>query len=186
MIWPFTKKNEIEARVVGRVDVSKLNSYFVENETVNKADFSGATFDSFTSVGSRFLNCSFENVIFRSICFGAGTVDSIYENCSFNRATINATAPGNARFINCTFENVDFKTIIALNIEMVNCRFSGIIRKGFFNGEVPFSDDRQCLNRQTNMFEGNDFSECKLVDFEFRTNIDLSKQVLPEGWENGT
>ena len=186
MIWPFTKKVAIEDRVSGKVDVSKHNSYYAKSETINKADFSGATFDSFTAVGCRFTECSFENVIFKSICFGAGTVDSTYENCSFNRATINANAPGNARFINCTFENVDIETIIALNIELINCQFSGIIRSGFFNGEVPLSDDRQYLNRQTNMFEGNDFSGCKLVDFEFRTNIDLSKQVLPEGWKNGT
>jgi uncharacterized protein YjbI with pentapeptide repeats len=131
MIWPFTRKGEIEARFVGKVDISKLNSYFVENETINKADFSGATFDCFTAVGSRFLNCSFENVNFKNICFGGGTSDSTYENCSFNRATINASAPGNARFINCTFVNVDIKIIIALNIELIDCRVSGIIRKGF-------------------------------------------------------
>jgi hypothetical protein len=108
----------------------------------------------------------------------------VYENCSFDRSVINATAPGNARFINCTFISVDIKVIIALNIEMINCQFSGIIRKGFFNGDVPLSDDRQYLKRQKNKFEGNDFSGCKLCDFEFRTNIDLDKQVLPGGWQN--
>jgi uncharacterized protein YjbI with pentapeptide repeats len=185
MIWPFSKKLKIKVLSKGTADLSRLNLFSVENTTIKNADYSGSSFDSFTAVNVKFINCNFTSVDFKNVCFGAGLKNSFYENCVFDHASINAIAPGRASFINCSFQNIFIKQIFAFNIEMVNCVVSGVIKKGFFNGEIDKSDYKS-LNRKFNRFEGNDFSNAKLGDFDFRTNICLEKQKLPEGWRNGT
>lgn len=173
----------IRVRSKGFVEINDNDSFFGENKFYKNQDFSNKLFSDFTAVNCKFEDCDFRNVKFRQACFGAGKVDSLYQNCKFDGSDITATAPGNVRFIECSFRDINIYTFIGRNVEVIDCYFSGIIRKAFFNGEVnPHSGI--ALLRTRNEFRGNDFSNCKLVDFAFRTGIDLSRQVLPKGWEN--
>jgi uncharacterized protein YjbI with pentapeptide repeats len=146
-------------------------------------DWSGQTLTRFVPVGCTFRDCSFENAMLDSVCFGGGMEDSRYINCSFNRATITAIAPGHARFEGCTFIDADFTHFLSHTVEFVNCEISGIVRKAFFNGTVP-PEYVASLGRKVNEFRGNDFSGATLVDVVFRTGIELSLQKLPAGWSN--
>lgn len=44
-------------------------------------------------------------------------------------------------------------------------------------------DARATLGRSENEFHGNDFSRMSLRDSDFRTGIDLTQQILPDGDE---
>jgi uncharacterized protein YjbI with pentapeptide repeats len=122
-------------------------------------------------------------MVIESACFGSGKVESIYLDCTFDDSRFSAVTPGIARFERCSFRNVDVSEFLGMGIEMVDCKFSGIIRKGSFNGAVAgrYAD---YLGRTRNEFRGNDFSAVRLGDFDFRTGIDLTQQVLPDGWIN--
>lgn len=166
-----------------KVDLRWVDPQFLRN-THRQKDWSGERFASFFPVGCVFESCLFEGCYFVQACFGGGLEDSRYINCSFDRATICATAPGNASFESCSFRNVDIIELFGQSIEMVNCEVSGIVRKGFLSGTVP-AYAASGLGRITNRFDGNDFSKAGLVDFDFRTGIDLSRQKLPPRWRNG-
>lgn len=161
-------------------DLSFVDPQF-RRRTHRSADWSGHTFDHFVPVGCTFDDCSFENAIFRTVCFGGGLEDTVYVNCSFDRATIRAIAPGNARFEACSFRDVEIIQFCGHTIEMIDCVVSGVIKQAFFNGAVP-DEDIDALGRSRNEFRGNDFSLARFVDVGFRTGIDLSLQKLPEDW----
>jgi uncharacterized protein YjbI with pentapeptide repeats len=165
-----------------KVDLRCVDPEFLR-KTHRGADWSGKRFSSFVPVGCVFESCSFEGCYFADVCFGGGLEDSRYLGCSFDRVTIRAVAPGNARFESCSFRNVEIIELFGRCIEMVDCEVSGIVRKAFFNGTVP-PDIAPDLRRNTNAFEGNDFSNATLIDVDFRTGIDLSKQKFPVGWRN--
>lgn len=167
-----------------QVDLRWVDPNFLRQKHRN-ADWSGRRFDTFVAVGCVFDSCLFEGCAFQQACFGGGLEDSRYVNCSFDRSTIRAIAPGNARFESCSFMNVEIIDMLCHSIELVNCRFSGVIRRAFFNGEV-LGDHAPDLGRTRNAFEGNDFADARFVDVAFRTGIDLSKQKLPTGWRNET
>jgi hypothetical protein len=65
-------------------------------------------------------------------------------------------------------------------VELVDCTFTGRLRKAIFNGSVP-EEQRSTAGRARNEFCGNDFSAMDLVDVAFRTGIDLSLPRLPTG-----
>jgi uncharacterized protein YjbI with pentapeptide repeats len=164
------------------VDLSRVDPRFLR-KTYKEADWSGQDLNHFVPVGCRFEGCRFDNANLFDVCFGGGMEDSVYINCTFDRSTIRATAAGNARFTSCTFRNVDIQEFFALRVEMVDCEFSGIVRKAYFNGTVP-QESAAVLKRTRNVFQGNDFSKAQLIDVAFRTGIDLTLQKLPPGWKN--
>lgn len=82
--------------------------------------------------------------------------------------------------VDCSFERATIESWFCFAVEVVNCRFSGRLKRAVFNGAVP-QDKQRDTGRVMNQFEGNDFSMASLVDVGFRTGIDLSKQRLPEG-----
>ncbi len=166
------------------VDLSCVDPNFLR-KSHRKVDWSGTRFDNFIPVGCTFESCLFEGCTFFHACFGGGLEDSSYTNCSFDRSTIHATAPGIARFISCSFLDVEIVEFLGHAIEMIDCKFSGVMRGVFFNGEVhPLVYPG--LARKRNRFEGNDFSAARFGDVCFRTGIDLSRQKLPAGWHNET
>lgn len=165
-----------------QVDLSCVDPMFLR-KTYRMTDWSGKKFEDFVPVGCRFESCLFESCDFRQVCFGGGLEDSHYISCSFDRSTIRATAPGNARFEKCSFQNVEIVEFLSHSVEMINCKFSGVIRTAFFNGAV-LADVAPGLGRSRNAFEGNDFSNARLDDVCFRTGIALSNQQLPAGWRN--
>lgn len=153
---------------------------FFDRSRLADSDFSGRTLSRFTSVGSTFERCRFDGARLTSVGFGSGKETSLYRDCSFDRARLTMVPGGYARFENCSFRNVDIRQWFCFAVELVNCTFTGRIRKAFFNGTVP-EDDRDVAGRTRNEFRGNDFSGCRLDDVAFRTGIDLRAQRLPDG-----
>src|SRR5690349_20591832 len=116
------------------VDFSCVDPNFLR-KTHRMVDWSGRRFDDFIPVGCAFESCSFEGCTFVHACFGGGLEDSSYTKCTFDRSTIQSTAPGIARFISCSFLNVEIIEFLGHAVEMVDCKFSGVLRGAFFNGE---------------------------------------------------
>lgn len=112
--------------------------------------------------------------------FGAGSVASVYLDCSFDGSRLRAPSPGIARFERCTFRDVKLREVIAMDLEFVDCIFTGRADKCVFNGTVRDSR-RAMLGRSRNEFRGNDFAAMEFRDVSFRTGIDLSQQQLPSG-----
>ena len=154
----------------------------LENANLRNESYAGRVLAQFVSVGSKFTKCDFRNIKVMQACFGGGQVDSIYIECVFDGSQICAKAPGFAVFERCSFENVVFIELNCRNVEFIDCKFSGEIRKGFFNGTTS-NEARNALQRHSNRFRGNNFQHSKLGDVAFRTGIDLTQQILPIGEE---
>jgi len=150
---------------------------FLDHVTQHGTDYSGRKLRMFTSVGSRFENCTFNKATVLDFRFGAGMEQSEYINCSFDHARLDVGG-GFARFVECSFQNADIRNWICFAVEMIDCMFSGTLRQVIFNGTVP-AEKRQFVGREHNEFRGNNFSALKLMDVTFRTGIDLTKQRLP-------
>jgi uncharacterized protein YjbI with pentapeptide repeats len=166
-----------------KVDLSCVNPRFLRRSYKN-VEWSAQELQHFVPVGCLFESCKFEDADMLHTCFGGGLEDSVYVNCSFDRSTITAVAAGNARFTSCSFLNVNIVAFFANSVEMVDCRISGIVREAVFIGTVP-KDRAPALKRVKNRFEGNDFSEARLLDVDFRNGIDLRLQKMPAGWKSG-
>lgn len=143
-------------------------------------DFSRRSLSMFTSVGSRFESCRFDNMRIKQASLGSGGEVSEYVNCVFDGARMTFGPGGFASYVNCSFRDVRLREWICFNVEMVNCVFTGQLKGAIFNGTVRPQDVPRA-NRKTNKFYGNDFSGMELIDVAFRTDIDLSKQRLPTG-----
>jgi hypothetical protein len=169
---------KVKTRSRGRV--SNLPSDILDlrdSEYVGK-DFSDRQIDKLTVVNCRFVDCSFENTVFRQASFGAGGKESTYVNCSFAGAKITATAPGNTYFESCDFSNVKIEEFLGLEAQFIDCTFSGVLKKCVFQRRIPDAD-QQLAGRELNEFRGNDFSAAKFHDVDFRAGIDLNEQKLP-------
>ncbi|GAA0680690.1 hypothetical protein GCM10009429_00770 [Dyella marensis] len=153
----------------------------VDQQTLDGESFRGERWPDFVAIGSTFNHCDFSNTRFEQACFGGGIDQSRYVDCCFDGAEIYASAPGNARFERCTFRNAKIQVFRGIDAEFIDCLFSGVIKKGFFNG-TPLQDrPTRPPSREYNEFRGNDFSSAKLLDVSFRTGIDLHLQQLPKG-----
>jgi hypothetical protein len=169
-------------RSKGRIKIRPSQLVVLEHDSLEGADFSGRKLLQFAAVGARLKACKFENVRIESAAFGAGREVSEYINCNFDGARIQFAAGGYSRFVGCSFREAVLTGWFCFATELVDCTFTGRIRKAVFNGTVP-EVDREVVGREKNEFHGNDFSGCDLVDVGFRTGIDLSRQLLPTGPE---
>lgn len=143
-------------------------------------DYSNRVVRSASILNSTFIGCNFERLIVKpgSICFGAGKIASEYIDCSFDHSKF-VYVSGIARFVHCSFKNVIINEMFALTMEFIDCFFSGKFKNVVFDIKLQ-EKDRKILGRDTNQFEGNDFSECKLNDnVAFRGGIDFHKQKMP-------
>lgn len=134
----------------------------------------------FSSDGCRFERCDFEGAVIESASFGAGRQVSEYVGCSFDGAKLRMGPGGYAKFVDCSFDETAIEAWFCFAVEVVDCRFSGRLKKVVFNGTVP-ADKQAIVDRVVNQFERNDFTRATLTDVGFRTGIDLSKQRLPGG-----
>ncbi len=171
---------EFEARSVGYQRISAGDRVVLSSQHLVGADFQGAHIAQFSSDGCRFEECNFEGAVIDSASFGAGHQISEYVGCSFDGAKLRMGPGGYARFVDCSFNKTVIEHWFCFAVEIVDCRFSGRLKKVFFNGTVPL-EDRIDVRRKSNQFEGNDFSKATLIDVAFRTGIDLSRQRLPKG-----
>ena len=169
-----------QARVVGRTAIRDDRRLVIKHESVKGADYSGRKLDQLVTVGARLEGCRFERVRVDDAALGAGGELSEFIDCSFNGARMRLGSGGHTRFVRCSFRDVDLKDWFCFAVELVDCTFSGRLRKAFFNGTVP-EHDREVARRKHNEFWGNDFSAMDLIDVAFRTGIDLGRQHLPSG-----
>ena len=143
----------------------------ITNKRVTSKSYSGKSISKFLAVGSEFVNCSFDNMKIKEICFGGGTKQSQYFNCTFDKSVFSSYVPGIARFQNCSFKNVKIKKLFCVDVEMINCVFSGELQQGNFVGIHRNIDGSSSVNE----FRGNDFVNLKLGDVGF-IDIDLTLQ----------
>jgi hypothetical protein len=165
---------------VGKANINKSQCVVLDHEQLRDVDFSGRKLVQFSSVGSRLEACRFDKTKIEDASFGGGREMSEYVDCSFNGGRIRFGPGGYARFLRCSFRDVDLRDWFCFTVELINCTFSGRMRKAFFNGTVP-EEKRANAGRERNEFRGNDFSEMILIDVAFRSGIDLTQQKLPFG-----
>ncbi|MDX1507090.1 MAG: hypothetical protein R3358_02340 [Woeseiaceae bacterium] len=170
----------IQARSVGRVEIDPDSHQVIDGERIANRSFDGVELEKFTAINSRFTNCTFVDARIRDACWGGGRKRTDYVECSFDGAQFGSISPGNARFVDCSFDNVRISEFFARDIELIDCKFSGLLEKGFLNGRRDATKFR-FFERRRNKIEGNDFSECELRDFSFRTGIRLERGKLPSG-----
>jgi hypothetical protein len=173
---------ELEAKVVGHCTVPDDRRLVLDAVSLEGGSFRGRDLEQFVAIKSRFIACDFADMKITHTCFGGGGSPSSYVQCVFDGSEITAVAPGFARFERCTFRDVHFVELNCLNVEFVDCTFSGAIDKGFFNGAVA-ANAVVALQRDRNEFRGNDFSAVEPLGADFRTGIDLRQQKLPVGTE---
>jgi hypothetical protein len=149
----------------------------VSNEVLTGADFSGRAIGEFVSIGSRFQSCDFRDMRLKAAGFGDGPDTSEYVDCVFDGSRISA-ADGRARFVGCSFRGVDIRNWDHGATELIDCTFTGRLRKCVFYGVFkPPSGGPP----RDNEFRDNDFSGADLIEVEFRWGVDLSRQRLPTG-----
>ncbi len=170
----------MRARRVGQVDVDSGSYLIIDSERLRNRSFDSVQLDKFTAINSRFRDCSFVNARIRDACWGGGRKRTDYIGCTFDGARFGSVSPGNARFVDCSFERVQISEFLAHDVELINCRFSGVIDKGFLNGRRERSNVGW-FERRRNRIVRADFSECELRDFAFRTGIRLQQERLPSG-----
>ena len=152
----------------------------LDHEELRGVDFSGRNLAQLSASGSRLEACRFDRCRIEDASFGARRETSEYVECSFDGARIHFGPGGYVRFVRCSFRDVDLRDWFCFTVELIDCTFSGRLRKAFFNGTVP-EDKRPSAGRKRNDFVGNDFSAMTLIDVGFRTGIDLAQQKLPSG-----
>lgn len=169
-----------QANSVGKARIDETKRVVLDHEEVHGVDFSGLKLVQFSAAGSRLEACRFDKTKIEDASFGAGRETSEYVDCSFDGARIRFGPGGYARFVRCSFRDVDLRDWFCFAVELVDCTFTGRLRKAFFNGIVP-EDKRSSAGRERNEFRGNDLSAMTLIDVAFRTGIDLTQQKLPSG-----
>jgi hypothetical protein len=152
----------------------------LDSAVVESGDYTGLKLSRFVSIGSRFSSCQFESMRIAMMSAGAGTQQSEYIRCSFNGTRMEMHPGGFARFMDCSFRDVVITHWSVAAGDMINCVFSGTIKTAIFNGTVDPRLQKD-FGKIRNDFEGNDFSQAKMVDVAFRTGIDLRRQILPGG-----
>lgn len=170
-----------KARVVGRITIDPNEFIDVDHAQVCDSDYSGRKLRGFTSIGSNFERCRFDNARIQDASFGSGREMSEYIECSFDGVRI-WHGGGFARFVRCSFKKIDFRSWMCFGTELVDCVFTGRLKGCIFNGTL-LEQDQPFLGRERNEFHGNDFSGTDLDDVAFRTGIDLTQQRLPCGPE---
>jgi len=171
---------QIQARSVGRVEIDPNSYLVIDSERVANRSFDGVELEKFTAINSRFKNCTFVDARIRDACWGGGRKRTDYVECRFDGAKFGSISPGNVRFVDCSFKNVRISEFFGWDVELINCKFSGALEKGFLNGRRDQSEVG-LFERRRNRIAGNDFSECDLKDFAFRTGIRLERDKLPSG-----
>jgi len=173
---------QLEARSIGRQSIPADARVVLSSQQLVGAEFRDRRLVQFPSDGCRFERCDFGGSEIESVSFGAGRQVSVYVGCNFDGAKLRMGPAGYARFVDCSFEKTTIEAWFCLVVEVIDCWFSGRLKKVVFNGAVPM--DKQLVSgRGQSRFKGKDMLMATLIDVGFRTGIDLSRQRLPEGDE---
>jgi hypothetical protein len=173
---------KFEARVKGRIDIPQVERVVLDHVQLHGEDYSGRKLMQFCTIGCRLEKCRFVKVsIATKAQFGSGLEMSEFVECVFDGSRLVGLG-GRSRFVRCSFRDVRGSHWIFNQAELIDCTFSGHLKKAIFSGAVP-RQSRDDLGRERNEFRGNDFSAMKLIDVTFRAGIDLALQRLPSGPE---
>ncbi|MEO8061135.1 MAG: hypothetical protein ABI821_00155 [Pseudomonadota bacterium] len=152
----------------------------LENRHLTGEKFSGRKLASFSSAGCTFERCSFAKLTAPHVVLACGKETSYYIDCIFDGTRFRHLSMGQARFERCSFLDVRIGNLFCHSTELVDCKFSGVMRGGAIYGRVV-GIDAEFTTRRVNEIRGNDFSAMKLSDVSFRQGVDLSLQKLPVG-----
>lgn len=155
-----------------------LNSLILKNVDYNQVDYSNHDLHSVCVINGKFNKSKFENLNVEDASFGAGGIESLYVDCSFDNSKFSVFS-GIATFIRCSFKNIVINELFANTMQFIDCTFSGKLKKTVFTAKIPESSQKY-LDRDFNKVEGNDFSQVDFSDVGFRGGIDLLKQKLPD------
>ncbi|GAA1767553.1 hypothetical protein GCM10009681_43280 [Luedemannella helvata] len=180
--------------------VPTVSSIGGEDELTDQT-FSRLSFDQLNLAALSFVRCRFERIIVGSLVTGYLDGITYLRDCVFDNFKVKSLSTGYSRFENCVFKNASIGEWHAEYTELVDCEFSGKLKRAIFYGRPhnprgrveadakhrslhglpPQSDAyRDAVLRERNEFSGNDFSRAVFSDVEFVKGVDLSKQRLPE------
>jgi uncharacterized protein YjbI with pentapeptide repeats len=168
-----------QAKVVGQVDIPQDQRVVLDHVQLSDEDYSRRKLMQFCTIGCRLERCRFADARIEDAQFGAGREMSEFVECVFDGARLVGLG-GRSRFVRCSFRGIDGSDWIFNKAELIDCTFTGRLRKAIFSGTVP-QQFRADVGRECNEYRGNDFSGMDLIDVTFRAGIDLTKQHLPSG-----
>ena len=168
-----------EAKVVGRRDVPQDQRVVLDHVQLVGEDYSGRKLIQFCTIGCRLEGCLFVGARIDDVQFGSGREMSEFVECVFDGARLVGVG-SRSRFVRCSFRDIDASNWIFNRAELIDCTFTGRLRKAIFSGTVP-QQFRQDVGRNHNEYRGNDFSGMEFIDVTFRAGIDLTQQRLPSG-----
>ncbi|MDO4258070.1 MAG: hypothetical protein Q4C87_00960 [Actinomycetaceae bacterium] len=156
----------------------------LSHEQLRGEDFSGLKFDNLDIWDSTFEDCCFDRIKARVFGAAAGGKVSEFIDCTFRRAMLSKLAlGGRARFIICSFDNARLTNWICESVDFIDCTFDGASLRSM---QIWGSINEPAIGKSpakhwTNDISGNDFSQAKICDIDFRTGVDLTQQKLPTG-----
>jgi len=154
---------EIRARIKGRIDVPKDAYLTLERAELVGETFSGRKLNKMRMLASSFTRCEFTEMRIGNWVTGGGrTTVTTYTECVLDRSRIRFNPGGLARFERCSFRDVDLRDWMCFETELVDCVFTGRMRRSFFNGTLP-EELVEALGRTSNEFRGNDFGGMDLT-----------------------
>ncbi|MDO4258075.1 MAG: pentapeptide repeat-containing protein [Actinomycetaceae bacterium] len=154
------------------------------HEQLRGEDFSGLKFDNLDIWDSTLEECNFDRVKTRVFAPAAGGKTTEFINCTFNQATLrHLITGGRTRFMNCSFHNARLTNWTCKSVDFIDCTFEGASLR---NVQIWGSINEPAFGSfpariWTNDIHGNDFSQAKICDVEFRAGVDLTRQKLPTG-----
>ncbi|MDO4258073.1 MAG: pentapeptide repeat-containing protein [Actinomycetaceae bacterium] len=154
------------------------------HEQLRGEDFSGLKFDNFNIWDSTLEECKFDRIKTRVFAAAAGGKVTEFIDCTFHRAALNLLiAGGRVRFINCSFTNARLTDWSCESVDFIDCTFEGTSLRSI---QIWGSLDEPAFGsipekKWTNDIRGNDFSQAKILNVEFRAGVDLTQQQLPAG-----
>ena len=143
----------------------------IANERIDGEEIDASKFEFIRIVESEIANLTVRGVSGK-FNFGDGFKKSRFERCKILDGRISDLSLGLADFVDCEFVNCDIANIDSREANLLNCRFSGRIRKGIM---FPRHGDAAEAHGPA-IVDGNDFSECAIEESIFRGGIDLHRQ----------
>lgn len=190
-----TVKMRVEARVVGRVDPSSLaytrlrgrlktlppdaTRLSLKDVWLSGVDFRGRTFDGLVFDGRSVIEgCDFSGM--RVSQMGWGRENTLFRDCRFRGTEFPPEMMlGPVRFERCLFD-CRLEKMFSHAGEFVDCTFTGLLHDCTFFGR-PSGLWKRKLQRTTNEFSNNDFTQASFRDTDFREGVVLSDQRFPAG-----
>ena len=147
---------------------------------VVRVSFAGIEFEHFYADGAAVNRCDFSGAAING-SFGVNR-QTTFEDCQFVGTRLSGVEPGQARFVRCSFDGADLSGWNAVANELIDCRFSGLLKRCNFWG-APVDDwlapGHLKPRRTRNEFRGNDFRAAELRDVSFVGGIEIGAQLWP-------